>query len=121
MIICKRCEYKYRLNISKRESRCPQCDFAIDFGKFKSVNRARLLLKALCAVVYWVFFSVVLLLYHWMIYNGPTLPRRFLIGLLLATIVVLINNLALIPMAQRIIMRMYYEEGAHTKPNEDDN
>ena len=108
MIICKRCEYKYWLNISKRESRCPQCDLAIDFGKFKRVNRARLLLKTLCEVVYGVFFSVIMSLYHWMIYNGPALPQRFLIGLFLATIAVLISNLALRPTARRIVLRMYY-------------
>jgi len=102
MIICKECLEKFKLNILKREVKCPHCDTTIDFGKLKRVNMARLLLKTLYLVIYFVivFFAVSLSIWFpW--------AQRLLIGLLLLGIIAAVEMLLFLPMARRIIVRMY--------------
>jgi len=106
MITCKRCAYKFSPNL-KREARCPNCDLAVDFGKFKRANRVRLLLKTLYMVTHFVIIFVALSLHSWL-HNWLPMPQRLLIALPLWAIAVSIIMFVLLPMAQRIVAKVYY-------------
>jgi len=106
MIICKECLEKFKLNILKREVKCPQCDTTIDYGEFRKVKRVKNLLKIFYLIVHCAIVFVALTL-HGQLHSRFPWSQRLIIAILLWMIAMAMSKFVLLPMLGRKVAKMY--------------